>query len=933
MKSLDQLKEEIQEEASENPEKFFAIDVLKEKGFSRGKCIECGMQFWSSDPQRKICGEPECGEGYTFINDSPTEVELTHTESWEVFQNFMQDRGYTSIDRYPVVARWRDDVEFTGASIYCFQPYVVSGEAEPPADELIIPQPSLRFNDVDNVGITGRHYTNFTMIGQTCFQPPEKYDQDRYFRDMFEFAVDELGIPEEKLILHEDSWGGGGNLGACMEFFVDGLELWNQVYMFYKQTPEGYEELDLKVLDMGMGHERITWISRGTETSYESVMPETLSKMKKETGLGIDQEVWEKFLPHSSELNIDEVEDIDEKWKEVAEKIDEDVDELKDAIKPAAALYSIAEHSRALIFALADGKIPSNTGGGYNLRMIYRRAKDFIEKYDWDIDMKQVARWNAEELEPMFPELLASMDEIEEILEVEAEKYEKAREKAREKLEEFDKQPSLEKMVELYESHGVSPEMMEEYGYEVPEDFYMKLGDNEEVLHEAEEDFDIENVEETEKLYYERREPYRQDGETENFDFKAEVVEIVGDDWIVLDQTMFYPQGGGQMHDVGKINNYQVEDVQKQSGAVLHQAPNHDLEEGQLVKGVVNGEKRKQLTQHHSATHMVNAAAREELGEHIYQAGANKTLEKARLDITHYEKPSQETLDNIEEKVRKIIQEDHKIDVLELPKSEAEQEYGFRIYQGGAPPGNTIRLIDIEDVDIEACGGTHLTQTQHAEEFAITGCKRIQDGVIRLEYKAGEAAREFEKNIEERIQEVSNILDVDVERDNREVQRELCEIFSVEPEHLIDTLERFKSEVEDYEDKIEKLSEFLDKDVSLDEIEAEEALEKSEALFEQRKHLEKNFEDLESQIEEFIENEITENDLGEVLADVPTKNVGLLIQVAQKLSSKHQACITLVGEEGAISASETSESAEEKLEELGSENVQGDESFAKAFDI
>jgi alanyl-tRNA synthetase len=933
MKSLDQLKEEIKEEASDNPEKFFATEVLKEKGFSRGECKECGLYFWSSEPDREICGEPECGDGYTFINDSPTEKELTHTESWEIFQEFMEDRNYTSIDRYPVVARWRDDVEFTGASIYCFQPYVVSGEAEPPADELIIPQPSLRFNDVDNVGITGRHYTNFTMIGQTCFQPHEKYDQDRYFRDMFEFAVEGLGIPEEKLILHEDSWGGGGNLGACMEFFVDGLELWNQVYMFYKQTPDGYEELDLKVLDMGMGHERITWISRGTETSYESVMPETISKMKERTGLEIDQEIWEKFLPHSSELNIDEVEDIDEKWKEIAEKINEDVDELKDAIKPAAALYSIAEHSRALLFALSDGKIPSNTGGGYNLRMIYRRAKDFIEKYNWDLNMKEVTRWNAEELESMFPELLASMDEVEEILDVEAEKYEKARKKAREKLEEFDEQPSLDKMVELYESHGVSPEMMEEHGFTVPEDFYTQLGQEDEAVQQVDEEFDLKDIGDTEKLYYDRREPYRQeDGSTEHFTFKAEILKVIDDEWIVLDRTMFYPQGGGQRHDVGKLNGNQVEEVQKQSGVILHQAPEHDFEEGQRVKGVVNGEKRKQLTQHHSTTHMVNAAAREELGEHIYQAGASKKLEKARLDITHYEKPGRDTLDEIEASVQKMIDEDHSINVLELPKSEAEQEYGFRIYQGGAPPGNTIRLIDIEDLDIEACGGTHLTRTSHAEEFYITGCKRIQDGVIRLEYKAGEAAREFQESIEEGMREISTMIDASLESDARLVQRDLCEIFSVEPEHLVDTVERFQDEIEEY-DRIKSLAEFLDKDIELEDIESKKVVEKCRRMFKVRKKREKKIENLESEIEEFLENAIKQKNTEELKVEVPTENVGLLIQIAQKLSRKHDACITLIGEKGAVSASQNDESAREKLEDLGSENVQGDEEFAKAFDI
>ena len=927
MKGLDQLKEEIKEEASDNPEKFFATDVLREKGFSRGQCKKCGMCFWAKDEDREICGEPECGEGYTFINDSPTEKEYTHTESWEVFEAFMEKRGYESIDRYPVVARWRDDVEFTGASIYCFQPHVVSGEAEPPADELIIPQPSLRFNDVDNVGITGRHYTNFTMIGQTCFKEGEEYDQDRYFRDMFEFTVEELGIPEEKLILHEDSWGGGGNLGACMEFFVDGLELFNQVYMFYEQTPDGYEELDLKVLDMGMGHERITWISRGTETSYESVMPETIEKLKKRTGLEIDQRIWEKFLPHSSELNIDEVEDIDEKWDEVAEKIGLESSELKDEIKPAAALYSIAEHSRALLYALADGKIPSNSGGGHNLRMIYRRAQDFIEKYDWDLEMTEVARWNAEELEEMFPELLASMDEIEEILEVEKEKYDKAREKAIEKLEELDERPSLEKMIELYESHGVSPEMMEEHGFEVPEDFYTHVSEKDESVTEVEEDFDVEGLEETEKLYYERREPYRQNGEVKHFNFKASIEAIIEDEWIVLNETMFYPQGGGQRHDAGKINGFQVEDVRKQSGVILHHVPEHELEEGKRVKGVVNGEKRRQLTQHHSTTHMVNAAARQELGEHIYQAGAKKSLEKGRLDITHYEKPEKDTVRDIEGSVREMIEDDHDINVREVAKSEAEQKHGFRIYQGGAPPGNVIRLIEIEDIDIEACGGTHLLSTGNAGEFYITDVKRIQDGVIRLEYKAGKVAEEYIETLSEIFEECCDILGADSDMDLRPVLEELADIYRVEVEQLPDTLRKFKRDVEDLEDRVMRLSDLLEAESSFDEEDSSELIESGENLYSRRKKLNKKVEKLEEQIEGQIDEEASE---GKVHEEIPTDNLGLLIQLARQYSSQYDTTVTLIGEKGAVSASEEGLALEE-LEEEEFEDIQGDEGFAKAF--
>ncbi|WEL19138.1 alanine--tRNA ligase [Candidatus Nanohalococcus occultus] len=932
--SLSELKKEIKQEASENPEKFFATDILKEKGFSRGKCTNCGMRFWSFNEDREVCGEPECSGGYTFINDSPTEKSFGYIEAWERFRDFMADRGYTPIDRYPVVARWRDDVEFVGGSIYNFQPYVVSGEAEPPAPELVVPQPSLRFNDVDNVGITGRHYVLHNHIGQTCFREADEYDQDRYFKDMFEFAVQGLGIPKEKLILHEDSWGGGGNLGACMEFFVDGLELWNQVYMFYEQTPDGYEELDLKVLDMGMGQERITWISHGTETSYECVMPETVEKLKERTGLETDDEVWEKFLPYSSELNVDEVEDIEEKWVEIAEEIDEDVDELKKAIKPAAALYSIAEHTRALIFALADGKIPSNTGGGHNLRMIYRRAKDFIEKYDWDIDLVEVARWNAEELEPMFPELLDSMDEIEEILDVEERKYEKAREKAQEELGKLDGQPTVEEMIELYESHGVSPEMMESAGYKVPEDFYAMLGGSEEVVKEIEEGFDLEGVEDTEKLYYENNEPYRQNG-TEHFDFKAEVLKVI-DEWIVLDRTMFYPEGGGQLHDVGKINNFQVKDVQKQNGVILHKAPDHELSEGKTVKGVVNGFKRKQLTQHHTATHVVNAAAREQLGEHIYQSGASKTLEKGRLDITHYEKLTQETLDSIESKVQTAVSEDHKVNVLEMSKAEAEKKYGFRIYQGGAPPGNNIRLIEIEDLDIEACGGTHLTTTSHIEEFYITNSRRIQDGVIRLEYKAGEAARDYMKEVESRIDDVAGLVGVETVSDQmlggtyRETERKLCELLSVEPDQLMNSIERFKNDNSNLKERIEKLSDFIGEDRKPAETETGTVFKRVESLFSAWRENEKTVEELETGIEGEVRSRMEDR---VVETEVPTENVGLLIQVAQKLSSGFEASVTLIGEKGAVSASYHEDyDADENLEKY-SENIQGDESFAKAFDV
>lgn len=929
MPSLDELKSQIKEEASSNPDKFFATDVLREKNFSRAQCENCGMYFWRKDTSRKVCGEPECSGGYTFIGDSPTSEEYSYIEAWERFRDFMSSRGYEPIDRYPVVARWRDDTDFTQASIYCFQPHVVSGEAEPPAPELVIPQPSLRFNDVDNVGVTGRHYVLHNHIGQTCFRDSEEYDQDRYFRDMFEFAVDELGIPEEKLILHEDAWGGGGNLGACMEFFVDGLELWNQVYMFYEITQDGYNELDLKVLDMGMGQERIAWIAHGTRTSYECVMPEVLDKMKSRTGLEVNEDIWEDFLPYSSYLNIDEVEDIDEKWEEIAEEMDIDVDDLKDEIKPAAAMYSVAEHTRALLFALADGKLPSNTGGGHNLRMVYRRAKDFVEKYDWDLDLGEVAEWHANELKPMFPELEEKLDEVKKILEVEAEKYEKSREKARRKLSELDSEPTIERMIELYESHGVSPEMMESRGFEVPEDFYSRIADEEESVEDVEEKFDLEGVPETEKLYYE--------DETRR-ECEAEVV-ATRRNWIVLDRTVFYPEGGGQEPDHGRINGEKVTDVQKQGEVVLHQAHDHDLEKGDKVTARIEWDRRKQLMQHHSTTHMVNGAAREILGNHIWQAGAHKTVEKGRLDVTHFENIDRETLDEIEEEVRKIISEDHAIKKRVIPKKEAEKKYGFRIYQGGAPPGNQVRIVEIEGVDVEACGGTHLSSSGEAGAFVVTGSNKVQDGVIRIEYRAGEAAEEYLSQIENRVEKVAEefgITELDEKREEvlggepREVQRKLCDVFSVEPGQLVDTVERFQTETEETREKAERLSEYLDEDVSFEPASSGTLVERCEDLYQRWKQNEKKLESLEAGIEDAVREKIDDRMVEE---RVPTENVGLLIQVAQKLARDFQASVTLVGDKGAVSASYHEDfDADENLAKY-SDNVQGDENFAKAFDI
>lgn len=292
----------------------------------------------------------------------------------------------TSIQRYPVVARWRNDVDYVAAGIYCFQPYCVTGELDPPANPLICPQFCVRFNDLDNIGITGRHYSGFIMLGIQVFNYPEKFTffKDECVEFNYRWLTEELGIDPDEITFIEDVWAGGGNLGPSIEYFVRGLEVGNMVFMQYKTFPDGSrEELQIKVIDVGIGLERIAWLYNGTPTSYADTFKNSLAYLTDKIGIQINGGVWEKFGPYSCKLNIDEVDDIEQIWKEISEKIDVDVDTLKKAITPAKDIYIILDHTRSILMTITDGSLPANVGGGGNVRNILRRVFSILEKNGW----------------------------------------------------------------------------------------------------------------------------------------------------------------------------------------------------------------------------------------------------------------------------------------------------------------------------------------------------------------------------------------------------------------------------------------------------------------------------------------------------------------------------------------------------------------------
>lgn len=769
-----EIKKQFRPIFAQDPDKYYATEILKRNGFRRSICTKCSKPFWSVVADRTTCDDPACSGGFRFFGNTPAKNSMDYIQTWKTFEKMFQKMGYTSIARYPVVARWRDDMDFVIASITDFQPFVVSGEVKPPANPLVIPQFCMRFNDIDNVGITGAHYTGFVMIGQHAFVPPEQWDQKKYFSDIYTWLTEGLGLPKEEITFHEDVWAGGGNFGPCMEYFSRGLELGNQVYMTNEVTPTGIKELKIKVLDMGMGHERNAWFSQGTSTSYETTFPTVVKKLYERTGVKVNHEVMNKFLPYSSYLNVDETDDINKVWADIAHKMHMEPQELKDTVLPLAAIYSIADHTRSLLFAISDGGLPSNVGGSYNLRVILRRALTLIDQFGWKIDLIEVAKWHAEYLRPLFPELEQNLDIVTKVLNVEKQKYDQTKEKTKSIVTSLLNKGEIseEKLLEVYDSNGISPELVREEAKKlgqkvhVPDDFYMKVAARHETVEKNSDYKDnqnatlqIDNLPPSKGTYY---------GEFREFEFDAKIT-AVHENILVFEETKFYPTSGGQDHDIGLVTHhgvdYNVVNVIKQGASILHVLEKGGpFKVGEIVHCKIDKERRLQLTFHHSSTHIINAAARKILGNHINQAGAKKTTEKAHIDVTHFQNITPEEQKAIEDEANRIVAMAVPVEKSFLSRDEAEKRFGVGIYQGGVVPGKQLRIVDIKGIDVEACGGTHINNTKDVEKIKILKTTKIQDGIVRIVFTAGKAATEADSHVQNIVDEACKLLGVTPEQ-------------------------------------------------------------------------------------------------------------------------------------------------------------------------
>jgi len=797
----------------------FDLPFFRENGFTKRKCVSCGSHFWAQDPDKGDCGDAPCQE-YTFIGNSPVRRHYTLSEMRHEFLSFFEKNGHAIIKPYPVIARWRNDVYLTGASIFDFQPYVTEGILPPPANPLVISQPCMRLTDIDNVGPTmGRHLTILEMVGAHAFNYPDKevYWKDQTVRYHHELLTRIMGVKSELIQYKEHFWSGGGNAGPDLEASVAGLEISTLVFMSYKTIGDKLVEMPIRTVDTGYGIERWTWLTQGSTNAFQSIYDEVLDSVLRMAGIKIDEKLVATASRLSGMMNIERLSDRIESRKRVATRLGMDWQELERLLVPIESVFAIVDHTKSIAFMLSEGVVPSNVQEGYLARLLIRRTCRLLRNLGIELELEritdiQVSYWGRD-----FPNLLQMRGEIINALQAEQKKYKETLQRGQELVKRLTSElrqkglneMPVQKLVELYDSHGLMPDEVKETGERsgfrvtVPTNFFslvaakrMQAPPSVETETEQEMKKRVARLPPTQLLYYE---------DSYKTKFKAKVLASFPDNSFVLDKTCFYPEGGGQPADQGTITTTKgqtrVVNVQKAGNIVIHFTEAEPPQAGEVAEGEINWNRRISLMRHHTATHVLMGAIRRVLGEHAWQSGAQKDVNNARLDISHYERLSREEIEKIERLTNETVLANLNVETMWMPREKAEQLYGFRLYQGGVVPGREIRVVKTEDWEVEACGGTHCRNTGELGLIKISRVERVQDGVERIIFSAGipvlTASQEKDRMIDELsalIQKPSDQLVRTVQEllDNRnrlskELEQIRREAMSTEAERLLKT--------------------------------------------------------------------------------------------------------------------------------------------------
>ena len=690
----------------------------------------------------------------------------------EMFLSFFESKGHLRLPSFSLVPQNDKSILLINAGMTPMKPWF-KGEEEPPRRRVCTCQKCIRTGDIENVGKTARHGTYFEMLGNFSFGDyfkheaiawswefltevvglePDRLYPSIYLNDdeAFDIWNKEMGIPAERIFRfgkEDNFWEhGSGPCGPCSEIYYDRgpeygcgkpgctvgcdcdryIEIWNNVFSQFDNDGHGnYTELKQKNIDTGMGLERLACVCQNVDSLFDV-----------DTVMNITHKVSQLTGAHYGETE-----------------------------KRDVSLRVITDHIRSATFMICDGILPSNEGRGYVLRRLLRRAARHGKLLGVnDPFLYQVVDTVIHENEGQYPDLREKQTYITKVIRTEEENFGRTIDGGMKIFSDLlaEHKQKLEKIFSgadafrLYDTFGfpidLTMEMAADEGLSVDENAFQKLmKEQKERAREARKalgDLGWAGVE------FGKDVPATEFVGYDHSECDAKIVAIVADEElrdevaagaeavVVLDQSPFYAEMGGQVADHGTITAdgvvFTVADVQKNKGGkFMHygRLAQGVLHVGDTVHAAIDMERRKAIQRAHSTTHLLDTALKKVLGDHVHQAGSLVEPDRLRFDFTHFEAISPEELRQVEDLVNDAILEGYPVVTEILPIEEAKKKGAVAMF--GEKYGETVRVVEMSDFSVEFCGGTHVDNTAKAGPFRIKSESSVASGVRRIEATCG----------------------------------------------------------------------------------------------------------------------------------------------------------------------------------------------------
>ena len=749
----------------------------------------------------------------------------------ETFLNFFAQKKHKIVKSSSLIPKDDPTILFTNAGMNQFKNVFLGLERRSYSRAATVQKcmrVSGKHNDLEQVGRTSKHHTFFEMLGNFSFGdyfkreaihyawelmtavfrfPPEKLYITVYVDDDDAFQVwkDEIGIPKNRIFRfgREDNYWAMGDIGPCgpcseihfdlgseleegspAELIAQGsdrfLELWNLVLMQFYQDEQGQvHPLPSPSIDTGMGLERMATCLQGKKSNFETDL----------------------FLP------------IIQRVMELSQE------DYPTRTEKDASFRIIADHIRSISFLIGDGVMPANEGRGYVLRRLIRRAFRHGQKLGLDQPfLYQLVAVVSEIMKDAYPELLDSVQFITQVCLAEEERFSQTLHSGLKTFYHFVEKTIKEKkkilpgevIFKLYDTYGfpldLSRDLAAERNLDIDEQGFQK---------------ELEKQRTKARLHWKGDQELREKAVYGNLkglksEFvgyemtslaEAKVLALVKDGQlvkelgegeegeIILDKTPFYAEAGGQIGDTGYLKSayfsgqvtnafYPLPEV------IAHQAKvfSGKIKVGDIIEAVINNEQRKSISRNHTATHLLHAALRQMLGDHVKQAGSLVAADRLRFDFTHFAALSSAQIQQLEEMINQKIRENILVEVRETTLEEGLKEGAMAIFE--EKYGEQVRMICIGDFSKELCGGVHVRQTGEIGVFKVLSEASVAAGMRRIEAVTGKAALKYFQEIEELTNQISLVLNTS----KKEMLTQL--------ERLKENLKRKEKEIEQLRAKI-----------------------------------------------------------------------------------------------------------------------------------